>query len=155
MDLNEQCKALIAASTKSKKYTAELLSAAKDVGDALESVVPHGVPLPRHYRVVTYGNGNKGYATFLAAECACESGGDDWDCPHTNGLVNCDTSGYLFGQFDLPDLARTSRAVALRIATDVETGWIGELANFIALRAGKSESAAVVLTRASTALASP
>ena len=149
-DLSLQFSALVAAANAGRVATSTLLAAAKDVGDAIEDLVPVGLRLPRHYRrVKIVGRDARLSAAYLHVGCDCDDPDPDAGCDHVTGYVNCDQDGYLYGQFDM-EVAATTRAVALRFAQDVASGLLVEITDLVKRRAAKADAAAATLKTACT-----
>jgi hypothetical protein len=150
-DISRQLALLAKAAEGNRTSTAKLLQAAMVVGNIIEDALPVDVELPRHY-VRSRLRSRHGSVTLLYRGCGHEYQGP-CDCVGT-GAVNCNSSGYLHDDFSAPELQKTTRAVALAFAKDVEEGLVGELAAFLDQRTRVAESAAAVLSRAATDLSS-
>lgn len=149
-NLTLQFNTLVKAAEANRVSTKKLIAAANAVGDAIESLVPVDVPLPRHYSRSRL-RSREGSVTFLFRGCTCD---DQYgcQCDAVTGAVNCEQSGYLHGDFQAPILVPTSRALALAFARDVASGLIGEIAAVIDARAAEAEAGANVLVQAAADL---
>jgi hypothetical protein len=136
-------KRLERAGAEDSRTTEKLRESARSLASEIEGMVPHGVKLPRGYRVISRTcHGGASY-DFLVKDYHTETE------EYIDSGSNFDY--YLNGDFDVTIPGQTRKGV-LQFAADIATGWLDEVAAFLEERAKKATEATATLTEAAAKL---